>query len=546
MTNDTAHAADAPDTLNEHSAVSFSTSFLLPFVFKPRDGETICALDRLVQTKADLVQTLTAPAEGDAPSARWRKVPTEEFAHGPNHFDEREYLHPFTRALLTEQTLLDLAEAPWGDPDPASGEWPVQAELKGGHRVGGLRFSEARLHLFDIGVGLLAITVEGDDLTFGDLLEVNEGLRRTGRSYLAESLPRTLRFAEVDLPLFEQTEPLVAGEEPEEQTEGHELMVNGLVRLLLGRRLQGVSPGDKPWRVQPILDRRMVTLCWAAVPTGKDQNGATADRLAAALGDDTLWQRLLFVDGAGGCSHNASPAFVEQLAREHHYARWWRDHRIGFTRYSAAFLGSADDGFFCDEVRRQVRSVYYTMAVLTLLQRAKLVELSWASSEAARGLVENADDRELADTLRRLKAMFLLFASRYYFVEMTHQDQGIEMSAHWGEAMDNRRLFNELAQEIERFEAHQRQRAADTTNRWVTRLTIALTGLALWTGLLGANFLPGWIWRDTDNKSPEVFWVVTLIGVVIVGSYLVLRAVKQSGGAGDGVEPRDHRRDSEP
>ncbi len=64
----------------------------------------------------------------------------------------------------------------------------------------------------------------------------------------------------------------------------------------------------------------------------------------------------------------------------------------------------------------------------------------------------------------------LLFSTRYWFIEVTNQDQGIEMWQQCSKIMENNRLFDEIREEIERFEAYQSQRSrpssAQTGENW--------------------------------------------------------------------------------
>jgi len=511
-------------------SVEATTFFVFPFVFAPASaGEGTAKLEHLREAKDTLVEVLTQKT-GPTNTARWQAPSSDEpYIDRADHLGEREYLHPFARDALRDQTYLTLESVPWSDIIPTKG-WEAtftqqqKEKQKDGSEqiitrtVQGLTLVQAAMHLFDIGVGLLTLEVEAKGLPLGDLLFFNERFRHTGQSYPDEYLSQSIVLSK------SQDDTDSGGSaylifDPEKQTKDAPVLrqngpdaftANALVAMLMGDRFKAALDDDQAEvTVEPILDRRMVTFVWAALP----------DMVHTPRLDD-LWRRLLYVDGDGDydVSHEGTPAFVEALDREHHYERWWsRTVRIGFSRYSLAMMGDEAVTFYREYVRPHFCTLYYTMGILLLVQRAKLIQLSEASSRVARRLMDHIPDTVLAEELSCLKAMFLLFGTRYYFSEMTHQDQGIDMSRQWADIMDNPRLFAELGQEIERFEAYQSQRAADKTNWSVNLLTIVLTVAALWTGLLGANFLPEFVRQihRTDAPDPGTFWVITGISLVV-------------------------------
>ncbi len=488
----------------------FDTTFFLPFAFGPqarrsgRKGGEAPPVPKQADVRAaaqTLVRVLTARTGAPA-SAIWRPAPAGEFLRNAEFRDERHYLHPFARQVLADQVLLRPRDTPWGR--PRDGEhapnWPLSLVLPDGRTVGGLVLTDVNIHIFETGVGVLALRISGSG-ALEDMLCVNEVFRWFGRDYADRPVLHSFSVNDIAYDAFDDD----ADSEPPELVpqSSAALRCHSLIDMLLGARAATLRT---VW-VQPVLDWRMVVLSWTAVhEAGPDW--------------DVRWQEQLLVDTFSGGSFNPGPgplgeAYTKELLDQHEYRRWWNDQRIGFTRYSAAFLGCRENGFFHRWVRKHCQTVYYSLALLTLLHRTKLLELSRESADVAEGLARRPVPPGLAGRVRRLREDFLLFSTRYWFIELTDQDQGIDMSRQWSKVMDNERLFGELREEIERFEAYQSQRSAERTGTRVQVLTIVLGIFALFTGLLGANYFPRSFGFDPDDGGTAFGWMA-LAALLIV------------------------------
>jgi hypothetical protein len=492
-------------------SAELTTLFCLPFVFRPKAQTRVAPRTELRRIQSELIAALESDRGpvGAASRCQWQRASADEYRTGLAHYDERRYLHPFARDVLTAQTFLTLKRAPWSSEDLGSGV-PLELTLSDGKSLTGLSLVSCQLHLFDAGVGVLSLEIDGQGKP-QELLKFNETFRRIGRSYLKQpDLPRTVTIAGAAYPLFTTEGEWTDDTKCPPDDPATLLTEQALIKLLIGDRLGPAATVNRDWTVEPVLDERMVVITWMG------------HRCLGNVALDSLWQQLLFVDSSPNGSYNA-PAddpFTQALRGSAEYRRWWNSQRIGFTRYSAAFMGRAD-GPFAEDIRNQVRRVYYTLGLMMLLHRAKLLEFSRLSSTLSKAIAAERPPRNVHDNVRRLRESFLDFATRYWFIELTNQDQGIDMTEKWSEALRNRQLFNEVQEEIERFEALQTQRAADRTNFTLQWLSIALGFVALWTGALGANVAWPELAQSTATDTKGLLTVAAASVILVLSAAVV-------------------------
>jgi len=251
-----------------------------------------------------------------------------------------------------------------------------------------------------------------------------------------------------------------------------------------------------------LADDRATTLSWLAVDQPKH----------ISQGD---WMRLCFCDDAGE-SHMQPYAreFSQRFAEQHFYDRYWFDgevvvpgaglqgtvqttrrvvdndlspSRILNCGYAFAYVGSSKDThFFTDEQRGApaiFRHVYSDMAMVALFQKSALLSASLKLTE----MVDRSPDGGRIQLpppakVREFYEQFVEFTQRFWFDEISPQEQGRELFAMWHRNLGTKRLYDEVRQELLDLVQYTELRASTRLNRLVARFGV----LSLLIGVVGA------------------------------------------------------------
>ncbi len=187
----------------------------------------------------------------------------------------------------------------------------------------------------------------------------------------------------------------------------------------------------------------------------------------------------IFIDPST-TEYTSNPEFRDHCLEQSLYLRFrdWGSY-YGFTRYSGTYLLHGNGYANCTLIPEHFNSMYFQMANLLIGQRAILLNLSHRAARLAQqatspGKLEN---KKLHRELEDLRSDFLKFHNKYWFSEVTGQEQGIEMFDLWSRNLGNKRLFDEVEKEIKALH--------DFSNATVGRrlgsiayLNIAMLGLA--------------------------------------------------------------------
>jgi hypothetical protein len=104
-------------------SAELTTLFCLPFVFRPKAQTRVAPRTELRRIQSELIAALESDRGpvGAASRCQWQRASADEYRTGLAHYDERRYLHPFARDVLTAQTFLTLKRAPWSSAVVGSG-----------------------------------------------------------------------------------------------------------------------------------------------------------------------------------------------------------------------------------------------------------------------------------------------------------------------------------------------------------------------------------------------------------------------------------------
>lgn len=366
-----------------------------------------------------------------------------------------------------------------------------------------LRLTDVSALVYDLGVGVICIGVEWDKLkvekdeqdktkdekyglTFDDVLDVNNLFRRSSPSFitgdpqgvtedfaqeqkskseLATSITMTLRNGKTI------TEDYGEGFDAFlTQEKGHSLHPQDYQGEHLDHWLKSLCREldiEKESVVASILDERNFVTCFTIVDDSDSHKNSDRGELKVVRASENPYGALtsenedfrnrlyqyLYVDPAKN-NYTSNCDFRDELLSRALYLRF-RDlgSYYGFTRYSGMYLYHHDgkvDWFTRNILAPHFDRLYFYFAALLLSNRAILLELSRRCAETTTRIT-SVDSLELGDLSRgveNLRCDFLKFHNKYWYCEVTSQEQGIEIYDLWNRQIGNERLFREVEQEV--------------------------------------------------------------------------------------------------
>lgn len=204
------------------------------------------------------------------------------------------------------------------------------------------------------------------------------------------------------------------------------------------------------------------------------------------------------------------------------------------TRYlcsghAFAMVGSAGDRFFMDPeggLLGQFRHQYAKIGLLSHFHRASLLMLSDRLVVAISRLnirdVESV--KRFKREIRRTMETFLRFTHRYWFHEVSTQDQARTLFRMWASHLGTDQLFAEVREEVqdmnEYLDSDSLRRQANTVVRLTVVTTLGLVGTVA-TGILGMNIFA---YADQPWLVKLGIFVAVLVPSVAIILYSVVRS----------------------
>jgi CorA-like Mg2+ transporter protein len=241
---------------------------------------------------------------------------------------------------------------------------------------------------------------------------------------------------------------------------------------------------------------------------------------------------------------------LDHFEEEYCYDRYWAPHeshswtntRLICTGHSFFMVGSSKDRLFTDPagLLGQFRRQYFLLGLIAHFHKAALLMLSDRLVFALTRLDARDVDsiKRFKRRIRRLLETFLRFSHRYWFHEVSTQDQARDLFQMWRRHLDTERLYAEVREEIQDMSDYLNGDSLRRQANTVVRLTVVTTLGLIWTvatGVLGMNLF-------AQAETPWATKLVYFLLVLIPSAFFIFYTVVRSKGLADFLEALSEER----
>ena len=439
------------------SAISFHT-FMFPFQWKINgyDG-------RPFSEQVDLENICYAF------SSNWERMPkpiVEDEKDGL--YNERNYFYEFVHPALyddgSHQTLVRHYERS----EPKHGDVTYHIVCGRHHDEYILDVQSINLNLYATGVGVLSIYLNNNRYTeIKDVLAINQYGRRVFPPFIADvndrkEIAHSLSFEGLN------------GVYGEDFSGYSNKTPNNHPAAFIGKMVSEVAENIM---MQPVIDDRMFVLCWYmnnewAAGFDSDYN--------KFISENKEWYKFVFVDNMGGLSCY-NDEMRKELIRKATYERWQGLYSLyGISRYSMVYLTNTGTTTEAPFLFTNFETEYVRMAELVLMQRASVLRFSAEVTQISK----LSGTKDFGERVSSLYREYIRFVNRFYFREISAQDQAIEIYQKLYDAMNLKEQVEKLDGEIEELHNYVSMREESRTNRtmslltWITTIFLPVTVVA--------------------------------------------------------------------
>lgn len=267
-------------------------------------------------------------------------------------------------------------------------------------------------------------------------------------------------------------------------------------------------------KIKSALDDRMFVVSWYG-------NNDIATQIKSNYKNNKDWYRYLFVDSGNNPSCQNNEMMID-LLNNHTYSRWTDYNTFyGISRYSFTCITKDLENLVendADFIPIHIKTIYYQMIVLSLMQRASILRFSDEVTEISK--LSGEDDIQLKK-IKDLNKAYLRFTNQMYFREVTAQEQGIELYDMIQEHMrierdvkDLNREIDELYQFARLLEDEKERKQMNRMQRWGAVILIP----TLIAGIFGMNTMKDSYIALTNNDSTNNF--LLSVGFILIIPFL--------------------------
>ena len=375
---------------------------------------------------------------------------------GVKNYNEFNYFHEYLRtALFEKRTQQELFYDKGDEKEPnfvscllsrpfTSGSFTLKImERQEPYR---LQLSGISLRLFETGIAILGFEVLNHTYSeFEDVSRINDFGRRVYPQFLAQGndgLPDINAVKDSFLP--ESVKLEIDGSEYAEYFTLNDFFVPGNDHQHIARYIIDIlgKNATGAFKIEPVIDDRMFTLCWYASNDFLKQQ-TEPKRRQYPFESSAEWYRFIFLDGTSCCCTDVRT--LKALIDASTYRRWVPETLFGITRCSLMCLCNSNAPSF---IQVHMSRQYRFMMEILLAQRASIIIFSSRISDLSHDIDRKVDFNRIASNVRKLHSDFIGFVSRLWFEEVTPQDQGIEMFSLAMKNMGLKDQIRELKEEM--------------------------------------------------------------------------------------------------
>lgn len=498
------------DTMNTKD---FFTIFIFPFKYEAKGA---------VELKPDEVAQRLSKGNTDGKKG-WA---IEHYAlDSIKNYNEFSYFHPYVqRAIFNKEGNVGVEFLKREDFHTLKLEYYDSNNMQ---QTMETQVNEIDIHLFDNQIGLLTITTEkqhGDRKTgFQTFLRYNDIARRVYPPYLGEKNTCSPKLESKILPvkislckgsdtkdfINEDFKPIALEESEDKDIVFLSNIIKELLTPFVLKHTYNMPMVEDTIYYTPFIDDRMfIVSYYSDNAKSAEMRDRCCDGYVYETSDD--WYRFIFVDG--NYANIENDAMKYDLIRRHTYARWAKSGTLfGMSRYSFVLLCSVNAPSF---LKQHMKSLYYQISLIVLFQRAMLLKFA----EDIDGLTGDYETgrclKKLKDDSGELHGKFIKFVNKYWFIEVTPQEQGIEIYNQWMELLNLEKLYNELQREISELAGYVENKIEAETNNRVAMITYVGFPVLI-MGLL-VSILQCDVCKIKDALFVKVVGIILSMGIVFV------------------------------
>lgn len=472
------------------SAISFHT-FMFPFRWKINGHD-----DRPFSEQVNLENIHYVL------SSNWERMPkptVEEEKDGL--YNERNYFYEFVHPALyddgSHQTLVRHYERI----EPKHGDVTYHIVCGRDHDEYILDVQYINLNIYATGVGILSIYLKNNRYTeIKDVLAINQYGRRVFPPFIADVNSRN----EIAHSLSFEGLNGVYGE----YFSGYSNKTpSNHPAAFIGKMVNEVAENIM---MQPVIDDRMFVLCWYMNNEWAAEFDSDYNKF---ISENKEWYKFVFVDNMWGLSCY-NDEMRKGLIKKATYERWQELYSLyGISRYSLVYLTNTGTETEAPFLFTNFETEYVRMAELVLMQRASVLRFSAEVTQISK----LSGTKDFSNRVSSLYREYIRFVNRFYFREISAQDQAIEIYQKLYDAMNLKEQVEKLDSEIEELHDYVSMREEGRTNRtmslltWITTIFLPVTVIA---GYFSMN--------DFGNNNKMVLQSIIMLCFAIIVIAIVI------------------------
>lgn len=243
-----------------------------------------------------------------------------------------------------------------------------------------------------------------------------------------------------------------------------------------------------------------------------------------------FWYAFMYGDRSEDNLGIGNPILMEEHLLKNTYSRWAQFGTLfGFTNDSFVCISQDINTLFKNDVpnlAQHMQSIYYTMAVLNLVQRASALRFSGEVATLAD--LGKTDQKLIARRIQDLNLNYIEFINKVYYREISPEIQGIEIYEHLQRAMNIENDVNDLKMEIN--ELHQyvnmvQDKERNENGAILNKIAFVFLPMSLVFGIMGSNFFSDNLsWVPFSGWNQKAAWGI-LTGFLLSAMLFIILVI---------------------